>query len=178
MRTLWTTVVLLGVVTGGTTSGLAQSADGQERPPLPARAIPLAEHTLLAPQLSAPDSARHQAELEKWIDDFTAWKQWVDRWGNRREPGWFSDFRQRRQRPDPPIWLFEHCRDSIDDTGEMAESCALLAEWRADWATAQASSARVAVSTGRKKTTRRSGGSTSTWTWPGPPSSRASPSMA
>ena len=138
MRTLWTTVVILGVVTGGTTSALAQGNDGQGLQPLPGRAIPLAEQAIQAPALSVPDPARRQQELEKWIDEFTEWKQWVDQWGNRREPGWFSDFRQRRTRPDPPIWLVEQCSDALDDTGAMATACRLIAEWRADWATAQA----------------------------------------
>ena len=74
MRTLWTTVVILGVVSGGTTSALARSHDGQDRPLLPARPIPLAEDAILAPQLSIFDPAQRQAELEKWIADFSAWK--------------------------------------------------------------------------------------------------------
>ena len=119
------------------TSALAQTNDGQDRQPLPARAIPLAEHAIQPPALSVPDLARRQEELEKWIDEFSEWKAWVDQWGNRREPGWFSDSRQRRPRPDPPIWLFEQCSDPLDDTGAMATACSLLAEWRADWATAQ-----------------------------------------
>ncbi len=149
MRTLWTTVVIFGVVTGGTTSGLAQSDEGQHHPPIPSHAIPLAEHAIEVPALPAPDPAQRQEELEKWIHDFSEWKQWVDQWGNRREPGWFSDFRQRRPRPDPPIWLFERCGDLLDDIDAMATACSLLAEWKADWVISQATAA--AASTGEEE---------------------------
>lgn len=50
-------------------------------------------------------------------------------WGNRREPGWFSDSRSRRPRPDPPAWLFDECRGLATDARD--EACLLLAEWSA-----------------------------------------------
>ena len=49
MRTFWTTVAILGLVTSGTVSGLAQTNDGQDPPPLPAKAIPLTEHAIHPP---------------------------------------------------------------------------------------------------------------------------------
>lgn len=78
MRTLRTTVVILGLVTAGTTVGLARAHDDQDLPPLAARAIPLAAHAIQAPELSTSDWARRQDELEKWIHDFSEWKAWVD----------------------------------------------------------------------------------------------------
>jgi hypothetical protein len=145
MRRLCITAAILGVVTMGTIPSLAQSHEDDDRPPLPSRAIPLVELAARAPDLSAPDPAARQDELEKWIHDFTEWKTWMNRWGNRREPGWFSDFSKRRQRPDPPAWLFDRCGAGLDDTRAMAEACTLLTEWRADAATAQVTNARAAA---------------------------------
>jgi hypothetical protein len=73
------------------------------------------------------DAATRQKELETWIADFSAWKDWASMWGNRREPGWFSDSRARRPRPDPPVWLFQECDGLAVDARE--EACQLLAEW-------------------------------------------------
>jgi hypothetical protein len=150
MRILWTTVVILGFITGSTVSGLARTNDGQDLPPLPARTIPLADSVLQAPAVAVPDAARRQDELQQWINDFSEWKAWMARWGNRREPGWFSDSRERRQRPVPPEWLFERCGYLEEDIGTTAEACTLLAEWRADYATTQATTARVALSSNRE----------------------------
>ncbi len=151
MRIFWTTVAMLAVIAGGTTSGAhprdgAQTSNGLDRALLPARAISLVEQAIQAPDVSPPDGARRQDELARWTHDFSEWKNWVARWGNRREPGWFSQSRERRQRPDPPVWLFDRCDDVEEDTGVMAEGCALLAEWAADYASAQVSNARVTAS--------------------------------
>jgi hypothetical protein len=134
MRTLWITVVMLGLVTVGTASGAAraQALDDQAPSPLAAPTIPLAEQLIQAPELQAPDAARRQEELEKWIRDFSDWKKWAEQWSNKREPGWFSEYRQRRQRPDPPDWLFDRCDDWLEDSGPVGEACALLEEWRDD----------------------------------------------
>jgi hypothetical protein len=146
MRMLWITVVILGFITAGTTSSLAQVHEDQA--PLPTQTISLASHAIQAPEIPTPDSARRQEELEleKWIHDFSEWKKWIDQWGNRREPGWLSESRQRRQRPDPPEWLFDRCDDSLDDEGRMADACTLVAEWSAGYPTSPAISARVTAS--------------------------------
>ena len=73
------------------------------------------------------------------------------RWGNRREPGWFSGFRERRQRPDPPVWLFDQCGDLQEDTGTIADACILLGEWATDFATAELAKGRAAVSAGQEE---------------------------
>jgi hypothetical protein len=148
MRILCITVSMVGVLLGGMPSAWAQLGDGQNIAPLPAQAIPLAEHAIEAPTLS-PDPAG-EAELEQWIDAFSDWKRWRDQWGNRREPGWFSGFRNRKVRPDPPVWLADKCEDSVEDSDVVVTGCTLLAEWRADLATAQAATARTTATTAQE----------------------------
>jgi hypothetical protein len=146
MRKFRTAVVIAGLVSGGTTSS-AQSHDGQTSPLVPARTIAIADDAIYPPHLPAPDSARRQAELELWVTDFSAWKTWADQWQNRPEPGWFTQSRKRRPRPDPPDWLFYECKTTFEDTGPVAEACTLLAEWDADYGRAQVASVRVAATT-------------------------------
>jgi hypothetical protein len=146
MRTLWMMVVMLGAVE--TSAALAQAIDGQEQLPLPARAVLLAEHATEAPELLVSDPVERLEELEEWMEEFSKWKNWMAQWGNRREPGWFSGFRQRRQRPDPPEWLFDRCQDSSAETGTVADACMLLAEWSADAKTTHAASTRAAATAG------------------------------
>jgi hypothetical protein len=97
-----------------------------------------------APAIPTLDADQRQRDVERWIHDFSEWKNWRDQWANRREPGWFSEFRSRRPRPDPPDWLFDRCGDALEDTGQIAEACALVAEWRAGYPTSPAAGARVA----------------------------------
>src|SRR5262245_7852503 len=144
MRTIPMTIVLLGVVATSSTS--AQTAETDDHAPVAARAIPIANRALLAPALVAPDSA-HQDELEKWVASFTAWKEWNEQWGNRREPGWFTESRQRRKRPEPPVWLFARCSDVSDDSETIAEACALLAEWSLNVPVARVAQARATTTT-------------------------------
>lgn len=145
MRIFWTTVAILGVLAGGTASSLAQTNDSTSRPLLQTRAIPLAELAIHAPRLWASDSGAREDELKQWVHDFSEWKNWAARWGNRREPSLFSGWRERRPRPNPPAWLFERCSD-FEQTGPLVVGCTLLAEWGTDYATAQAATARVAGS--------------------------------
>ena len=73
-------------------------------------------------------------ELQQWTEAYEEWKAWFVRWHNRREPGWFSRPRPRRQPPAPPAWLARAC--SLLDDGDdepMAEGCRAWREWqRAD----------------------------------------------
>ena len=149
MRTVPMTIVLLGVVTA-TTSTFAQTPESDDHAPVPARAIALANRALTAPALVVPDSA-YQDALAKWVANFTAWKAWNEQWGNRREPGWFTDYRQRKKRPDPPVWLFARCTQVSDDNETIAEACALLAEWSTDVPVARVAQARVTTTNGAEE---------------------------
>ncbi len=120
-------VVLLAVATA-TSPASAQTPDPGDQP-LTARAIPFVQLPVDAPALAVPDSAARRAELDKWVRDFTKWKNWADTWGNRREPGWFSGARSRRPRPDPPLWLFDECDGLAANGGASEDACELLADW-------------------------------------------------
>lgn len=144
MRTLCTTVLIFGVVTGTATSALAQGSNALDRAPLPAGSI-TAEALIHAPELERSGADRRRDELERWMHDFAAWKAWMEQWGNRREPGWFNEYRTRRQRPDPPAWLADSCGRLVDESDSTAEACAALAEWTADFVTTQTNMARAAA---------------------------------
>jgi len=71
-------------------------------------------------------------EVQQWIDDFQDWQEWNALWRNKREPGWLGA-RERRVRPDPPVWLAAECHDAIVQEGEtLARACSLLSEWKDD----------------------------------------------
>jgi hypothetical protein len=132
-----TITITVFCVAGIVTPSLGQT--GGDQVPLPARPIPLkGQVDILLSPFAPPDAselAERVRELEKWIRDYSAWKQWADQWRNRIEPGWFSA-RDRRIRPDPPAWLFDACRDLIDDEGTLPDACRLLADWQDDSAAA------------------------------------------
>jgi hypothetical protein len=122
-------LLVLAVVTA-TSSASAQTTETTNQP-LAGRAIPLAALATEAPELAFTDTTARREELEMWIDEFSDWKNWVNTWGNRPEPGWFRGSRARRPRPDPPEWLFDTCDDPGAGTGATEEACQLLAEWSA-----------------------------------------------
>jgi len=109
---------------------LAQGDD--ERPPLPARSISL--DVDVPPVESLLTSEIHARELDAWIREYTAWAKWFAEWRNTPEPGWMGS-RDRRQRPDPPVWLSDACVDP-DESVALGEACRLLSEWKDDLVTA------------------------------------------
>jgi len=120
-------VVILAVLTA-TAPAWAQTTDSGIEP-IDGRTITIASLAIDAPTLLMWDGAARREQLEKWIADYSAWREWAAVWGNRREPGWFRDSRSRRPRPDPPVWLFEECEGLAPDARD--DTCLLLAEWSA-----------------------------------------------
>jgi hypothetical protein len=103
-------------------------------PVLPARPISAAtSRAAMAPDASDEDVAGRSAEAAKWVDEFTAWKEWAAQWGNRRQPGWFTGYRDRRDAPVPPAWLQERCASVFDETDPLRPACVLLREWNEDF---------------------------------------------
>jgi hypothetical protein len=92
---------------------------------------------LQAPYLPEVDAA-HTDELQAWLDAYAGWQEWSARWENRREPGWLTSFRARREKPLPPAWLADRCVTVLDDSDPMMPACTRLAEWRDDDGSASA----------------------------------------
>ncbi len=120
-------VVILAVLTA-TAPVWAQTTESGIQP-IDGRTIPIANLAIDAPAVPMWDGEARREQLEKWIADYSAWREWAAVWGNRREPGWFRDSRSRRPRPDPPLWLFEEGEGLAPVAG--VEAFMLLTEWSA-----------------------------------------------
>jgi hypothetical protein len=129
------TVVFLTTLFVIARPGGAQSVDGTPPLPLPARDIPVTIQPAPAVEPPNPIGAEQRAELDRWMVDFTKWKQWSAEWGNRRERGWFTDYRERREKPAPPLWLAARCASVLSDLDTLALACSLFAEWKEDFLT-------------------------------------------
>jgi hypothetical protein len=121
--------------------------DAAESVPLQSRPLAAAvvEHFLVAPDLSERDPAQ-AAELTQWMDEFLEWQAWAAEWTGRRERGWLTPFRDRREKPTPPAWLADECAVTVVDDGLLGQGCTLLAEWGDD-RRAQMRQARAAAAT-------------------------------
>jgi len=112
---------------GAASSTFAQSGTDQVPPLVPSSAIP--QQLMTAPDLGEADAAKRAAEVKRWIEEFTEWQEWSAKWTNRRERGWFTSYRERRERPAPPAWLADQCVFVPDDTDALGRACMLLAQW-------------------------------------------------
>lgn len=128
-------IVLIIGLTAGASSSLAQAHDDQTL--LPATSVPLAE-PVIAPSTSSAivDEAGRIAAARQWTREYTDWKKWYDQWKGKPEPGWLG-LRERRQKPDPPVWLFDACEDVTEPESSMADACVLLQAWQEDDLAAQ-----------------------------------------
>ena len=131
--------VVAAVVSLAATANLAGAQTSEGQAPLPAHPIPLVTQVLVLPPEPPPQDpfelARRMAALQQWALEYSEWKEWDAQWRGKFEPGLLG-YRERRQRPDPPAWLFDDCRYLADVEGLRAESCRLLAEWQDDDAAA------------------------------------------
>jgi hypothetical protein len=149
MGNRWTTLAAVAGLVFITSSGFAQNAAELALPPLPSRTMPIDASHLAAPDLAEPDPAR-DAELTRWMDEFTAWQEWAAQWRGRRQPGLLTDFRARPQKPAPPAWLADQCVAVFDEEDRLAPACARLIEWRQEGLSAQIRQTR-AVATARQE---------------------------
>jgi hypothetical protein len=101
MQGLRTIAAYLTLVSGAATLAHAQTPDRPVPDPLPSRSYPVGVFEP-APDLSDRSAAQRAAELDRWVEDFTEWMTWSTEWVNRREPGLFTSYRDRRQKPAPP----------------------------------------------------------------------------
>jgi len=105
-------------------AGLSPAAAAQDDAPLPSRPVRLPLVVIDASMLPADRTA----VLEEWTRAYAEWKEWRRKWGNRREPGWFSA-RARRELPVPPEWLPPACRIDAQDDEVLAAACDAWREW-------------------------------------------------
>jgi hypothetical protein len=77
-----------------------------------------------------PEFEQRFEELAKWLREYRAWEEWFERWGNRVARN-FNDQHiwERKQRPEPPVWLEEECKDYLDFDGLLASACDILRNW-------------------------------------------------
>jgi hypothetical protein len=145
MGRLWVTVAALGLCVGIAPSGFAQSVPDS----LPSRSMPIGMDDLIVPYLPSLDE-HSTVELQTWMDDFTDWQAWWSQWQSRREPGWLTGYRARREKPSPPAWLPGRCLTVFDESDSLLLACARLAEWRENESTSRIRSVRVTATTGRE----------------------------
>ena len=85
------------------------------------RATPRTNHSVSRssrrrlPHSRSGTTAIRREQLEKWIAEFSSWKEWAATWGNRPEPGWFSGSRARRPQARSTLWLFQECAGVAPD---------------------------------------------------------------
>jgi hypothetical protein len=122
-------LVVVGLVAGTVASAFAQVVEDTS-PPLPARALSVPSLTAPPASLAAPDAPEQRVEVQRWIESFADWQAWSEQWRGRRQPGWFTGFRQRPVKPDPPAWLARRCESVFEDADPMMRACTLLTAWR------------------------------------------------
>jgi hypothetical protein len=144
MRRVLTATACLAVLVALPRLTSAQTADEQTTAIEPSRVLPL-EHLTQAPHLLDSDLTQRGTELKRWMDEFLAWEEWSAEWNNRREPGWLTGFRARREKPVPPEWLADECRAVFDDSDSVDSACAMLARWKEDPAARELRQAREAA---------------------------------
>jgi hypothetical protein len=66
------------------------------------------------------------------MDEFAEWQEWAAQWRGRRQPGWFTGFRERPEKPVPPSWLAASCPSVFEEDDLIEHACELLAAWRED----------------------------------------------
>lgn len=123
MRTIWTILVCLAVLCGVASPVRAQSADASSL--IPSRALPV-DTFAFPPDVSDRHAAQRAADLQQWIVEYTDWLTWSTEWRNRRQPGWFTSYRERPEPPEPPAWLAERCESTVDDAEPLMRACILL----------------------------------------------------
>ena len=134
-RRVRVTAVFLASLIVTVSLSAAQTIDEVSPGPLPAHGLPIVARPAPVIELLDQDWAEQRTELERWTVSFSKWKQWSAEWGNRREPGWFTGYRERREKPAPPLWLAARCESVLSDLGPLALACGLYAEWKEDFVT-------------------------------------------
>ena len=137
-------VATVALSVGMVSIGFAQSTEEQASTPLPSHSLPISmEGVAGMPHIVDRSAADRAVALEEWMTEFAEWQKWSMEWRGKRQKGWFTSFRDRREKPDPPAWLASECVTVIDEADPLVHACDLLAEWN-DEAGAEARRARLA----------------------------------
>jgi hypothetical protein len=135
MRTFWTILVCLPVLLGVASSVRAQDRHTSS-PALISSPLPV-DTLAFPPDVSDRQAAQRASALQQWIVDYTEWLTWSKEWRNRRQPGWFTDYRERLEMPEPPAWLSGRCESAVDDADLLMQACMLLEQTTAEHASVQ-----------------------------------------
>ncbi len=144
MRTICGMLATLAALLGPCSFAFARAIDDQPAS-LPASTIAIAMIPAPAPDVIVPDMTARLAELQQWIHDYSDWEAWSAQWTSRRQPGWLTSSQSRREKPVPPAWLADECRDGIVDDEPLLSGCMLLTQWSEDVQTTEARIARAAA---------------------------------
>ena len=125
-------------------SPVAAASPIQDPPPLESRTLSV--DMPLVPIAASEIQTLDRQALDTWVREYREWQNWAARWRGRVQPGWFAA-RDRRPKPDPPVWLPALCAQPLDDRPSLIEACALLDDWSQDYLSTvsrnQAASARA-----------------------------------
>ena len=116
--------IILAVILAIPRAAAAQADPGA---PLPARAI-----VVPVVDITAESPAERADRLERWTDEYRAWREWFAKWRNRSEPGLLFSARDRRPEPEPPSWLAASCVQVLEDAGPLHDACLAYRDWRRD----------------------------------------------
>lgn len=108
-------------------------AQQQEAPPLPATPIVMPAAALQA----GPLSQEQQKELQKWLDNITAWQRQERRWQNGPAHNNYGNIVERRDQPAPPEWLAGYCTTVVvtrtdSHAPKIERACGALRQLSAD----------------------------------------------
>jgi hypothetical protein len=108
----------------------ALAQDDESQPLLPSQPIGLEP-------ASIPIDSKSWQDLDVWVNDYTKWKAWFDKWQAENERDWAGSPVAAEVKPDPPEWLSQACATVAEDLDVLGPACRLLRSWRDDLPTAK-----------------------------------------
>jgi hypothetical protein len=123
--------------------------------PLSAHPVPLDLWWLMPESHVIVLSEQRIQEVGQWTHEFDEWQQWVTRWLNRPQPGFWAASLERSKKPDPPVWLEDAC-ELLNNDEQLARPCELLAVWHDDPIAARNRQVSAAALTQREAPTKTS----------------------
>ena len=126
-------VVVAFAVAGLVLAARIAAAQQQEPPPLPATPIVMPAAALQA----GPLSQEQQKELQKWLDNITAWQRQERRWQNGPAHNNYGKIVERQDQPAPPEWLPGYCTSVVvtrtdSHAPKIERACGALRQLSAD----------------------------------------------